>query len=46
VLLEKSPAPEAVIRLSAPMNALKWVVVYPGVDKSPATFNQNELEDR
>jgi rod shape-determining protein MreC len=29
VNLSKSPAPEAVIELSAPINALEWVVVYP-----------------
>lgn len=27
--LSKNPAPEAVIKLSAPMNNLEWVVVYP-----------------
>ena len=27
--LNKNPAPEAVIKLSAPMNNLEWVVVYP-----------------
>jgi rod shape-determining protein MreC len=27
--LSKSPAPEAVVELSAPMSALEWVVVYP-----------------
>jgi rod shape-determining protein MreC len=45
VNLSKSPAPEAVISLSAPMNALEWVVVYPGVKQSPDSVNQNELED-
>ncbi|MBD1998236.1 rod shape-determining protein MreC [Oculatella sp. FACHB-28] len=29
VNLSKSPAPEAVIELSAPIHALEWVVVYP-----------------
>jgi rod shape-determining protein MreC len=29
VNLNKSPAPEAVIELSAPISALEWVVVYP-----------------
>lgn len=42
----KSPAPEAVIRLSAPMNALEWVVVYPGVERSPSSGNENKSEDR
>ncbi|HAX79329.1 MAG TPA: rod shape-determining protein MreC [Cyanobacteria bacterium UBA11372] len=27
--LSKNPAPEATIKLSAPMNSLEWVVVYP-----------------
>jgi rod shape-determining protein MreC len=29
VNLEKSPSPEATIALSAPLNALEWVVIYP-----------------
>ena len=29
VNMEKSPAPEAMILLSAPMNSLEWVIVYP-----------------
>lgn len=29
VNLDKSPAPEAVIELTAPFNALEWVMVYP-----------------
>jgi len=29
VNLDKSPAPEAVIELSAPVNNLEWAVVYP-----------------
>lgn len=46
VNLTKSPAPEAVITLSAPMNALEWVVIYPAVNNSPGSVNENELEDR
>jgi rod shape-determining protein MreC len=37
--LKASPAPEAVINLSAPMNALEWVVVSPSVQKSPDLLN-------
>lgn len=29
VNLDKSPAPEAVIELTAPLNSLEWVIVYP-----------------
>jgi rod shape-determining protein MreC len=39
VKLNASPAPEAVINLSAPMNALEWVVVSPSVQKSPDSAN-------
>ncbi len=41
VNLNASPAPEAVINLSAPMNALEWVVVSPSVQKSPDLANDN-----
>jgi len=27
--MNKTPAPEAVVEFSAPMNALEWAVVYP-----------------
>jgi rod shape-determining protein MreC len=29
VNLDKTPAPEAVIELTAPMSSLEWVVAYP-----------------
>jgi rod shape-determining protein MreC len=29
VNLDKSPAPEAVIELTAPISFLEWVIVYP-----------------
>lgn len=38
VNLDKSPAPEAVIELTAPLDALEWVIVYPQsktVDNEP-----------
>jgi rod shape-determining protein MreC len=38
IQLDKSPAPEAKIELSAPISALEWVVVYPSapvIDPSP-----------
>jgi rod shape-determining protein MreC len=34
VNLSKSPAPEAVIELSAPISRLEWVVIYPGLQPS------------
>ncbi len=38
--LSKSPAPEAVVELSAPLSSLEWVVVYPNVpDLKPAPDN-------
>jgi len=46
VNLNASPAPEAAISLSAPMNALEWVVIYPGVENSSVSVNDNQLEDR
>lgn len=39
VNLNASPAPEAVINLSAPMNALEWVVVSPFVQQDPGLVN-------
>lgn len=35
VNLSKSPAPEAIIELSAPMNALEWVIVTPTKPPAP-----------
>jgi rod shape-determining protein MreC len=38
IQLDKSPAPEAKIELSAPISALEWVVVYPSppvIDRAP-----------
>lgn len=43
---DASPAPEAVINLSAPMNALEWVVVSPSVNKSPGSDNDKPSEAR
>lgn len=34
--LNKSPAPEAIIELSAPISFLEWVIVYPGQSASPS----------
>lgn len=40
--LSKSPAPEAIIELSAPMRYLEWVVVAPKVDKTEITQKQED----
>jgi rod shape-determining protein MreC len=40
--LNKSPAPEAVVELSAPLSSLEWVVVYPNLPDLKTTPAQSE----
>jgi rod shape-determining protein MreC len=35
--LAKVPAPEAIIKLTAPINALEWIKIYPGQNRSEPT---------
>ena len=42
---DASPAPEAMINLSAPMNTLEWVIVSPSVNKSPGSDNNKPSGD-
>jgi rod shape-determining protein MreC len=35
--LAKVPAPEAIIKLTAPINALEWIKIYPGQNRSEST---------
>jgi len=39
--MNKSPAPEAIVVFSAPINALEWVVVYPHQEPSGMNFPEN-----
>ena len=41
VNLNKSPAPEAVIELSAPISYLEWVIVYPHQPQVPQDLSQD-----
>ncbi|HEY9699730.1 MAG TPA: rod shape-determining protein MreC [Trichocoleus sp.] len=43
VNLNKSPAPEAVVALSAPISHLEWVVVYPNPKTGAADLTEEEL---
>jgi len=44
--LNKSPAPEAVIELSAPVSYLEWAVIYPHRPVSKPVFTPNQKPDR
>lgn len=39
--LDKSPAPEAVIEITAPLNTLEWVIVFPETSPTPQATNPN-----
>lgn len=43
VNLNKSPAPEAVVALSAPISHLEWVIVYPNPKTAAAELSEEEL---
>jgi rod shape-determining protein MreC len=40
--MNKSPAPEAIVVFSAPINSLEWVVVYPHKEPSGMNFPENK----
>ncbi|MBE9094468.1 rod shape-determining protein MreC [Tychonema sp. LEGE 07203] len=40
--MNKTPAPEAIVEFSAPMNALEWAVVYPHSKKAEQQVSQGE----
>jgi len=43
--LNKSPAPEAIIELSAPVSSLEWAVIYPHVQTPAPTNSPNQTSD-
>ena len=43
--LKKSPAPEAVIQLSSPLNVLEWVTIHPFQAKTDVNAPQAEIVD-
>jgi len=44
--LSKSPAPEAIIDLNAPISRLEWVTIYPNPKIDPADLNQENPGER
>jgi rod shape-determining protein MreC len=44
--LNKSPAPEAVIELSAPVSFLEWAIIYPHTLGAPTVPSPNQKLDR
>lgn len=40
--MNKTPAPEAAIEFSAPMNSLEWAVVYPHEKQAPEKVSEGQ----